>query len=62
MEYFPGFTSIKILRQIQKDLNARQVNPEQFEEIILFMSMFNDSDLTMHRNYSECTFECQRIT
>ena len=29
---FQGFTSIEILRQIQKDLDARQRNPDQFEE------------------------------
>ena len=28
---FPGFTTIEILRQIQKHLEARQMNPEQFE-------------------------------
>ena len=43
---FPGFISIQILRQIPKDLKARRLNPEQFEGIILFMSMFNDIDWT----------------
>ena len=32
---FPGFTSIEIFRQIQKDLKTRQMNPEQFEGRIL---------------------------
>ena len=29
---FPGFTSIEILRQIQKDLKNRQITREQLEE------------------------------
>ena len=45
MEYFPGFTSIEILRHIQKNLNDRQVNPDQFEGKIIFTSMFNDIEL-----------------
>ena len=28
---FPGFTAIAILRHIQQDLNARRINPDQFE-------------------------------
>ena len=31
---FPRFTSIEILRQIQKDLNARQIDPDQFGQRI----------------------------
>ena len=41
--YFPRIhTPIEILRQVQKGLKPRQINPEQFEGIILFVSMFND--------------------
>ena len=41
MEHFRR-TTIEILGEIKKDLNARQINP--FEGIILFMSMFSDID------------------
>ena len=41
---FPGFTSIEILRQIQKDLRTRKINPDQFEGRLTLMSMFNDID------------------
>ena len=41
---FPGFTSLQILKVIRKDLETRQLNPEQFGGIILFMSIFNDID------------------
>ena len=40
--YFPGITTIEILRQIQESLKARQINPDQFQGRIIFMSMFND--------------------
>ena len=43
---FPGFAKIEILGETVKDLNARQMNPEQFEGLILLMSMFNDIDWT----------------
>ena len=33
VKYITGFTSIEILRQIQKDLSARQIHPELFEGI-----------------------------
>ena len=42
----PGFTPIEILRKIQKDLEARQIDPEQLGRIILFMSLFSDIDWT----------------
>ena len=38
----------------QKDLKTRQTNPEQFEGIIPFMSMFNDIDWTQNGNSAEC--------
>ena len=41
-DIFPGFTSIEILRHIQESLKARQINPDQFQGRIIFMSMFND--------------------
>ena len=40
----------QILRHIQKDLKARQINPKQFEGQIIFMLMFKDIDLTKRRN------------
>ena len=32
---FPGFRSIEILKKIPEDLEARQINPEQFEGRVL---------------------------
>ena len=53
------FTSIEILRQIQKDLKDRQISPNA--ERIIFMSMFNDIDWTTNEWKFFCMyFECQR--
>ena len=54
MEYFPGHTSIEILKQIQQDQNVRQIDPDQFEERMKFLSMFNDIDWTKKRNSDVC--------
>ena len=60
--FFPGFTSIEILRQIQRGLNARHINPEQLEGRILFMWMFNDIDWTRNRNYFECILNASEVS
>ena len=54
MEYFPGFTPVEILPEIQKDPKARQINPEPFEGKILFMSVFNDIDWTKDEKSLGC--------
>ena len=41
---FPGRTSLEILQKIQKDLKDRNIEPENFEHRIIFMSMLNDID------------------
>ena len=47
---FPGSTSIEIHKKIQEDLEARNINAEQFEKTVLFMWMFNDIDWTQNSN------------
>ena len=39
---FTGFAKIEILRETVKDVNARQINPEQFEGLILSNSIHVD--------------------
>ena len=39
---FPGFTTLQILQEIQKDLQCQNVEPERFSGRIIFMPMFND--------------------
>ena len=42
MDIFPGFPTFSILQEIQKDLEEKNIQPENFEDRIIFMSMFND--------------------
>ena len=42
VEKFPGFSSLSILQAIQQDLEKRKIQPEEFKDRIIFMSMFND--------------------
>ena len=62
VKYFPGFTLIEILRQIQKDLKTRQINPEQVEGIILFMSVSNDMGWTKNGNSAECVSNSKQVS
>ena len=39
---FPGFSSLSILQDIQKDLARKNIQPEEFTDRIIFMSGFND--------------------
>ena len=39
---FTGFSSLSILREIQKDLETKNIKPEDFKDRIIFMSIFND--------------------
>ena len=38
---FPGFTTLQLIREVQKFMNKMD-EPEQFQGRIIFMSMFND--------------------
>ena len=39
---FPGCSSLSLLREIQNDLETKNIMPEDFKDRIIFMSMFND--------------------
>ena len=39
---FPGFTTHGLLEEIQKFMEDRQCEPEQFDGRIIFMSKFKD--------------------
>ena len=38
----PGFTTFGLLEQIQEIMKERQCDPEQFKDMMMFMSKFND--------------------
>ena len=54
MEYFPRAYNIK---EIQDRITVSQTSSEEFEDRIIFMSIFNDIDWTKKGNYDECFFE-----
>ena len=41
VEYFPGFTTLQLVHEVQKFM-SKMGEPEQFQGRITFMSMFND--------------------
>ena len=41
---FPGFLSLQILQQIQRDEKRASIEPEESTNRIIFMSLFNDID------------------
>ena len=54
VEYFPGHTSLEILQKIPKDLKDQNIEPEKFEDWIIFMSMFNNIAWTKRGNLERC--------
>ena len=63
VEKFPGFSALQLLHTIQNDLERKRINPEEFSDRIIFMSMFNDIDLEKRGNEDTCalTKNNQRI-
>ena len=58
---FPGLTWLEILRKIQKDLPDQNIEPENFEGRIIFMSMFNDIEWTMRGNSGKCISNSEQV-
>ena len=58
---FPGFTTLQILQKIQDKLDARQTSPEEFEDRIVFMSMFNAVDWTKEENSKDCFSNSEKV-
>ena len=46
----PGFSSLQIIEEIQRDLERKSIDPDEFTDRIIFMSMFNDIDWTKKRH------------
>ena len=42
--FFSGFSSLSISREIQNDLETKNIKPEDFKDRIIFMSMVNDME------------------
>ena len=56
-----GLTSLEILRKIQKDLQEQNIEPENFSERIIFMSMFNDIYGTRRGNLEHCFSNSEQV-
>ena len=48
-EWNPGFLSLSLLREIENDLETKNIPPEDFKDWIIFMSVFNDMSGIMMR-------------
>ena len=51
---FPGFTTLNLLEEIQNFVKVLQCEPEQFDDRIIFMSMYNDSVWGEEENAKTC--------
>ena len=60
---FPGVrhTTLQILKEIEEIMTGLQTIPEEFEDRIIFMSMFNDIDWTQKGNYKECFSNSDKV-
>ena len=58
---FQGLTKLEILHKIQDNLDVRKIIPEQFEDRIIFMSIFNDVDRTKRGNSDECFSNSEQV-
>ena len=57
----PGLTSLQILQKIQSDLRGRNVEPENFGDRIIFMSMFTDIDWTRKGYGEKCISNSEEV-
>ena len=51
---FTGSSALQLLHTIQKDLEGKRIDAEEFSDRIMFMSMFNDIDLEKRGNEDTC--------
>ena len=59
---FPGFSSLSFLQEIQRDLEKREIQPEEFKDGIIFMSIFNDIEWKTNVENCISNAEKSRIT
>ena len=59
--YFPGLTTLEIVQKIQEDLQDRNVEPEDFEDRIIVMSMFNDIEWTKRGISETCISNSEQV-
>ena len=57
--FFPGFSSLSILCEIQNDLVTKNIKPEDFKDRIIFMPMFND--IEWKKNDEKCISNAEEV-
>ena len=60
-DIFPEFTTLQLVREVQK-LMSKMGEPEQFQGRIIFMSMFNDIIWGYKDNETECIADCTLVS
>ena len=58
---FPRRTSLQILLKIQNDLQDRNIEPEEVEDRIIFISMFNIIEWTKKGNEENCISKPEKV-
>ena len=61
VEYFPGFTTLELVREVQKFM-SKMGEPEQIQGRIIFMSMYNDIMWRTTENEQECIANSTRVS
>ena len=59
--FFPGVTALVILQKFQNDLQDQNIEADNFEGRIIFMSMFNDIEWTRRGNSEQCISNTERV-
>ena len=59
---FPGFTTLQLVREVQKFLSTMSIQPEDFTGRIIFMSMFNDISWGSKENEKGCELSAQLVS
>ena len=54
-----GFSVLSILEEIQKDLEKRKIQPEEFTERIILMSRLND--IVWNTNNENCVSNASKV-
>ena len=57
----PGLASLLILQKIESDLQGRNIEPEELEDRIIFMSISNDIDWTAKGNEVNCISKSDKV-
>ena len=58
-KHFAGFSSLSILAEFQQDLEKRKIQPEEFTDRIIFMSMFKG--IVWNTNDESCGSNAEKV-